>query len=329
MNFILLFFLLVLSAFFSAIETATLSLSKGKVRSFMEQNKKGSKTLYHLKQNSHRLLITLLIGNNLVNVAAAAIATQVSLNLFGNSGVSIATGITTLLILVFGEITPKSFALQNAGTLSLVFAKPMQILEFIFSPAIVVFEGITKMVNKVSGERSSRLTEEELRSLFLISREEGLLDKEATKRLQSVLDFERTTVRSIMTPKAEVISFAASLTIEKFLDSPLDSPFDRYPLYQNDPNNIVGVVDVIDVIRTLKEEKLSTKLSEIMRPTFFVKQEARLDSLLPEFRSKQTSMGVVVDENKTMVGIFTSQDIVEEIVGDIFEQEIYYSQKKE
>jgi Mg2+/Co2+ transporter CorB len=294
----------------------------------LEQKRKGAKALHQIKQNPNRLLITILIGNNLVNIAAASVTTAAAIKTFGDTGVGIATGVVTLLVLVFGDITPKTFALQNAETLALLFARPIQILEIILWPAVILFEVIASFVNKLSGEKSGRLTEEELRSVIAIGSEEGLLDKEATKRLQSVLDFETTTVKEIMTPKAEVISFSANITIEEFLDNPLDSPFDRYPLYEDDENNIVGILDLIDVVRIMKEEKLSTKLKEIMRPTFFVKQGARLDSLLTEFRPKRSSMGIVVGENKEMVGVFTSQDIVEEIVGDIFEDEMYKSNYK-
>ncbi len=235
----------------------------------------------------------------------------------------IATGVATLLVLVFAEITPKSFALQNAEAVSLIAARPVQILEFIFTPAVIIFEAITKFVNKLSGEKGSRLTEEELRSVISIGGEEGLLDQEATKRLQSVLDFEKTTVGQIMTPKASVVSFDADLTVEQFLDHPLDAPFDRYPLYEHNQSKIVGILDVIDIIRSTKSEKFSTKLREIMRPTFYVKQNTRLDEVLPLFRPKKASMGIATNQKDELVGIFTSQDIVEEVVGDILEEEMY------
>ncbi len=322
MTFLILFALLTLSALFAGIETAMLSLSRGKIRSLVEQKKKGAKALYLIRQNPHRLLITLLICNCLANTAAASIATEAALKVFGDSGVGIATGIVTLLILTYGEITPKSFALQNAEAISLLFARFIQVLEVIFTPVVTIFELLTKLVNKITGEKPNILTEAELRSVISIGKEEGLLDKEATKRLQSVLDFEGTTVRKIMTPKADVISFDAGLTVEQFLAMDLDSPFDRYPLYDKNTDNVVGVLDIIDVIRATKDEKFKLKLKQIMRPTFFVKQEERLDTVLPQFKPKKSAMGIVINDKKEMVGVFTSQDIVEEIVGDIFEEEV-------
>jgi len=212
--------------------------------------------------------------------------------------------------------------LQNSEAVSLFFAKPIQILEVIFSPVVAILEVITHYINKVSGENPNRLTESELRSVIAIGQEEGLLDREATKRLQSVLDFERITVKQVMTPKASVVSFDGNLTIEQFLDISLDSPYDHYPLYEGKPENVTGVLDVIDVMRATKEEKFSTKLKEIMRSTFYVKQDIRLDEVLTQFRPKRSSMGIVVGADGKMVGVFTSQDIVEEIVGDIFEEEV-------
>lgn len=323
LDFSLLIILLLLSAFFAAVEVATVSISKGKVRSLLEQKRKGANALYQIKQNPNRLLITILIGNNLVNIAAASVTTAVAIKLYGDSGVGIATGVVTLLVLVFGDITPKTFALQNAESLALFFARPIQILEIIFWPAVVLFEVISSFVNKLSGDKTNRLTEEELRSMIILGREEGLLDVEATERLQAVLDFETTTVRQIMTPRAEVISFDENLTIEQFLDSPLDSPFDRYPLYKDGQDNITGILDLFDVVAAMKEEKTSLKLKDIKRSTFFVKQNVRLDEILVEKRPKRSSMGIVVDDSDHMVGVFTSQDIVEEIVGDIFEKEVY------
>jgi len=323
LDLLLIIIFLLLSALFAAVEVATVSLSKSKVHSLLEQKRKGAGALYQIKQKPNRLLITILIGNNLVNIAAASVTTAGAIELFGDAGVGIATGAVTLLVLVFGDITPKTFALQNAESLALFFARPIQILEIILWPAVVLFEAIASFVNKLSGDRSNRLTEEELRSIIAVGREEGLLDPEATARLQSVLDFEKTTVKQIMTPKAEVISFNASLTIEQFLDNPLESPFDRYPLYENDQNNIVGVLDLFDVVQAMKKDLFTVKLKEIMRGTFFVKQDVRLDTILTDARPKRSSLGIVVDENERMVGVFTSQDIVEEIVGDIFEKEIY------
>jgi len=312
---------LLASAFFSSMETAMISLSKIRVRSLLNERKAGAKDLYKLKKDPHKLLITLLIGNNTVNIAAASLATSLAIKVFGDTGIGVASGVMTLLILVFGEIVPKSVAVQNAEKISLIGAKLVIFLEILLSPVLYLFESLTHLITK--SEATKTLTESELRAAITLSAEEGLLDQEAIERLNSVLDFERATVSQIMTPSAQVISFAASTTIEQFLDYIYDTPYDRYPIFEGNPKNIIGIVDVVDVIRAIKKDQFKTSLREIKKQTFFVKQNTRLDEIITQFRPRKTSMGIVVDNNNQMVGLFTSQDIVEEIVGDIFEKEVY------
>ncbi len=319
----LLLILFTLSALFSAIEIAMFSLSKSKVRSLVAENKKGATALAALKANPHRLLITVLIVNNLVNIFIAAFSTAIAIGIFGNEGVGIATGIVTFLILVFGEIIPKSVAIQNAERIALLTARPIQILEIILFPVVAFFEAFTKIVNNLAGDKKVGFSEAEIRSVISLGMEEGILDKEASERLHSVLDFEEVKVKQIMTPKAQVITFDADLTVKEFLDIVLDSPFDRYPLYENSPDKIIGVLDVIDILRIIKSDKLSTKLKEIMRPTFFVHESTRVDTVVTQSKFKGTSLGIVINDDGKMEGVFSSQDIVEEIVGDIFETEIY------
>lgn len=297
------------------------------MQALVDQKRKGAVALQNLTSNTNRLLITILVFSNLVNIAAAALMTSVFIEKFGNSGIGIATGVTTLLVLIFGDIIPKSFAIQNAERIALLSAKTLLVLEILLLPVVFFLELIAKIVNKLTGVAKSRTSEEEVRALITLGKEEGLFDQEASERLHSVLDFEKATVKKIMTPKAQVITFEASQTVEQFLDSVLDAPFDRYPLFEDNPENIIGVLDVIDVVRAVKLEKTDTKLKEIMKKTFFVKENTRLDEILTQFRDKQTSLGIVTDEKNEMVGVFTSQDIVEEIVGDIFERENYKTQQ--
>lgn len=327
MNLFFLTLFLAISAIFSAIEIAIFALPKAKMQALVDQKRKGAVALQNLTSNTNRLLITILVFSNLVNIAAAALMTSVFIEKFGNSGIGIATGVTTLLVLIFGDIIPKSFAIQNAERIALLSAKTLLVLEILLLPVVFFLELIAKIVNKLTGVAKSRTSEEEVRALITLGKEEGLFDQEASERLHSVLDFEKATVKKIMTPKAQVITFEASQTVEQFLDSVLDAPFDRYPLFEDNPENIIGVLDVIDVVRAVKLEKTDTKLKEIMKKTFFVKENTRLDEILTQFRDKQTSLGIVTDEKNEMVGVFTSQDIVEEIVGDIFERENYKTQQ--
>lgn len=327
MNFdiILLFTLLFLSAVFSAVETAMFSLSRSKIRALVAENKKGAQTLLNVKSKPHRLLIIILIGSNLVNIFTASFSTLIAIKLFGNQGVGIATGVVTLLILIFGDIVPKSFAIQNAEKVALLMAKPIQTLGLILFPIVYLFEGITNLVTKLSGDKKIAFTEAEIRSVISMGKEEGLLDKEASERLHSVLDFETITVKQIMTPQAQVLSFNAELTIDEFLDSVLDSPFDNYPLYEGSQGKIVGILDVIDVLREVKADNRKAKLKDIMGPTFFVVEDTRIDLILTQLKFKDSSMGIVTNKDGNMEGVITSQDVVEEIVGEIFEPAEYKS----
>ncbi|MBU1245577.1 MAG: DUF21 domain-containing protein [Nanoarchaeota archaeon] len=203
---ITLIILIILSAFFSGIEVALISLSMVKVRTFLRQKKKGSEALYRLKQNPHRLIITILIGNNLVNIGAAALATVIFTNIFGSSGVGIATGIMTFLILVFGEITPKTFATHNAEKVSLTVARLVEILSYILYPFVRFFEAISRLVLLPfkSGEKK-KISEEELRTIVTISKEEGLLSVEAAEMIRNILRFEKIKTLKIMTPKKDKV----------------------------------------------------------------------------------------------------------------------------
>lgn len=321
----LLLTLLAFSALFSAIEIAMFSLSKTKVRSLVDEQKNGATSLLALKSNPHRLLITVLVINNLINIFIAAFSTAIAIGIFGNEGIGIATGVVTFLILVFGEIVPKSLAIQNAEKISLLTARPIQWLQWGILPIVLIFEAFTFLANKLAGEKKVGFSEAEIRSVIRLGKEEGILDNEASERLHSVLDFETITVKQIMTPKAQVISFEANISVGEFLQNILDAPFDHYPLYEGDQEKIIGVLDVIDVLRIIREGKLQTKLKDIMRPTFFVAEDTRVDVVLTQARFKQSTLGIVINHENKIEGVFTSQDIVEEIVGDIFETAVYKS----
>jgi len=202
---IILVLLLIFSGLFSGIETAMVSINMVKAKALVKQKRKGSETLLKLKQDPNRLIITLLIGNNLMNIGAASLATLVFTNLFGSSGVGIATGIMTFLVLVFGEITPKTFAAQNATKISLTFAKPIELLSYILYPFVKLFKSISHIMLKLLESKEEKsISEEELRTIVTMGRQEGILDKESAKIMQNVLKFEGTKVTEIMTPDANI-----------------------------------------------------------------------------------------------------------------------------
>jgi len=313
--------LILLSAFFSGTETALMSIGMARSRSLVKQKKKGAEALMRLKKNPRRLLITILIGNNLVNILAASIATILFTEMFGSNGIGIATGIMTLLILVFGEITPKSFATLNSEKMSLAVARPIEVLSYILYPIVKFLEILTSLMMKLFGSKKEKmLTEEELKTVVTMGHEEGILSKEVADMMDSLVEFGEKDVDEIMTLKDEIAFVDGNLKLKDVVDYIVKTPFSRYPVYVKTKDNIVGILDVDDVLKYIKENKLNVKVKNIAREVYFVPETKDIDDLLVEFQRKETPMAMVVDEYGSVVGMVTMEDILEEIVGDIFDK---------
>ena len=313
--------LLMLSAFFSSVETALMSVSSIKVRSLVKQKKKGSEALQRLKSNPERLLITILVGNNVVNIGSAALATSIATELFGNIGVGIATGVMTLLILVFGEITPKSYAAQNAVSMSLKVARPIEILSKILFPIVRVFESLTNAMMRLFGSKKGEgLSEEELKTIVSMGAEQGVIKKKVARMMQSLIEFEHTQANEIMTPKSEMMILDADQTIGEVLDFVVRTPYSRYPVYRKEKDKIVGVADVDDILAVVKRGNLKRKVSTITSKARFVPENKEIIDLLADFEEWQFPIAVVVDEYGHVMGLVTMDDVLEEIVGDIFDK---------
>jgi Mg2+/Co2+ transporter CorB len=316
---IILVVLIFLSAFFSGIETALMSLNMIKVKSLVKQKKRGSETLHRLKQKPHKLIITILIGNNLVNISAASLATVVFTDLFGSAGIGIATGVMTFLILVFGEITPKTFASQNAQRVSLLVARPVELLSFALMPLVLFFELITKGTSWLLGSKEEKhLSEEELRTIVTMGQKEGILDKEIAAMMHNLLEFEGTKVKKVMTRNLDMHVIDGNQKLSKVLDLIVKTAYSRYPVYLNKQDNIIGVIDVNDVLKKVKNKKLDGKVRNMVRRVFFVPESKEIDDLLVDFEGKHVPMAIVVNEYGDVSGLVTVADILEEIVGDIF-----------
>ena len=313
--------LILLSACFSGVETALMSLNMIKVNSLVKQKKKGSEALHRIKQNPHKLLITILIGNNLVNIGAASFATIVFTDMFGSSGIGIATGVMTFLILVFGEITPKTFASQNAERMSLIVARPIEILSIIISPVVKFFELISRGMSRLLGSKEEKeLSEDELRTIVTMGREEGILSREAARMMQNVMDFGDTKVKEIMTPDIDVQMVDGNARLKDVLNFVVKTPFSRYPVYIGNRDKIVGILDVDDVLKYAKSNRLGKKVKDTVRKPFFIPESKEIDDLLVEFEGKDIPVAIVVDEYGHVSGLVTVEDILEEIVGEIFDK---------
>jgi putative hemolysin len=313
--------LLVLSAFFSSVETALISVNSIKVRSLVKQKKKGAEALQRLKSRPERLLITILVGNNLVNIGSAALATSITYGMFGDLGIGIATGVMTLLILVFGEITPKSYAAQNAVSMSLKVARPIEILGKILFPVVRSLEALTGfMMRRFGSKGDEALTEHELKTIVTMGAEQGIIRKQIAGMMESLIEFEKTQVNEIMTPESDMLTLEANKTIESVLNFVVKTPYSRYPVYKGDKDNIIGIADVDEILSMVKAGKIKKRVSTIAKKPFFVPEKKEIVGLLNDFEEKGVPMAIVVDEYGHVMGLVTMDDVLEEVVGDIFDK---------
>ena len=249
--------LIIFSAFFSGVETALASINNIKANTLLKQKKRGSEALYRLKQDPHKIIITILIMNNVINIGAASLATVAFTELLGSSGVGIATGVMTFLVLVFGEITPKTLAVQNAEAISLVVARPIELLSKLLTPLVWFFGVISKFMLKILGSKDAPgLSEEEVKTIVTMGAEQGVLNKEAANIMQNVLEFESTKVNEVMTPKNDMSMIDADKKLKDVFEFIVKTPYSRYPIYSKRKDNIIGVIDVDDFLREVKKNNL-------------------------------------------------------------------------
>jgi len=311
---------LVLSAFFSASEVALISVTRAKVRTLVNENRPGSDILARLKEDPNRFLVTILIGNNIVNVAAASIATAVAVSVFGDIGVGIATGAVVLLLLVFGEISPKIYATQNAEKFSLAIARPIYFLSIAFSPLIWAITKARGMRSPAQGLTEPSVTEEEIKEWIEVGKEEGAIEQDEREMLYSVLEFGDTTAREVMTPRVDVGLIDDESSLEEALQFFNETGFSRIPVYHEKVDNIIGVLNVKDVFSSMFAGKKNVSIRDLMYDPFFVPESKKIDDLLRELQLRKVQMAVVLDEYGSFVGIVTVEDILEELVGDILDE---------
>jgi CBS domain containing-hemolysin-like protein len=313
-----------LSAFFGGIEVALVAVSDVKVEELFQRGVKGAAALRRLKQNPTRMITTIMIGNNLVNVAAAAIATEIAISLFGSLGVGIATGVMTFIILVFGEITPKAYCNAHAEELSLRFARLIELLTYAFYPGVLLFEWIAKGVLKLTGTTRAKptITHEELEALVEVGAREGAIDREERAMIRGVLEFGDTTVRAVMTPRTRMFTLDADLTVGEALPLINRSGYSRIPLTEGgSKDRVVGILHVRDVLKALQRpEGQRLRLRDLARKPFFVSQETIVSDLFKEFQRRRVHMAIVIDEYGGVEGLVTLEDLIEEIVGEVMDE---------
>jgi len=318
---ILLTIMILLSAFFAMSETALLSLSKFKVRHWVDKKRFGAIYVKKLKDNPEVLLSTVLIGNNLVNTAAAAITTSISIKLFESNAIGIAIGVATFLILIFGDITPKSIGANNNEILAPIVAPVIWCLSVAIYPITKILDYFLKAINKLVGTKKIPIiTKEELKTVLKTSEEEGSIKEIEKKMIERIFDFENTTVSDVMTRKKSMVAVSSDMKIKDVLNLPTAKIYSRFPVYLKHRDNIVGIVYLKDMLKFVKDNKFDIEIKEIMKKPFFVFGSKKMDSMLRLFQSKKQHMAIVIDEKAHVVGVVTIENILEEIVGEIIDE---------
>ena len=319
---ILLLVLLVLSSFFSMSETALMSLSKIRIRHMVEEGVKGAKLVEKLIEDPNKLLGAILIGNNIVNIGASSLATSLAVKLSGgsDSAVIVVTAIMTVLILIFGEITPKSIAKQKSEQVSLKVSKPIKLCVFIFKPFVAVFTIISSVFIRLFGGDPKAtepfITEEELKTMVGVSEEEGVLEDVEKEMIFNVFDFADLQVKDVMVQRVDVTAVEVNDSYEDLLKIIKEDQYSRIPVYDDTIDDIVGILNVKDLI--IEGDKGGDfKVTEYMREPLYTFEFKKITELFNEMKKTRNHMAVVLDEYGGTVGIVTIEDLVEEIVGDI------------
>lgn len=317
---VLLVILLIMSGFFSMSETALMALSKIRIRHMVDEGIKDAKLVEKLTEDPNRLLGAILIGNNIVNIGASALATSIAIKTVGESGVGIVTAVMTVLILIFGEITPKSIAKQNSEKVSLKVSKIINILVKILKPFISLFSAISSVFIRLLGgdPKASEpfITEEELRAMVGVSEEEGVLEDVEKKMIFNVFDFADAQVKDVMVQRVDIIAVDSDASYEEVLEIIKSEQFSRLPVYNENIDDIVGVLNVKDLI-IAAQNKNGFKVLDYMREPYYTFEFKKIKELFGEMKKSRSHMSVVLDEYGGTVGIVTIEDLIEEVFGDI------------
>jgi len=308
-----------LSGFFSGLEVALVGIRKSKVEQLVRKKARGSKALQKLKSNPAKMMSSVNLGNNLVNVAAAAFATEIAIRWFGNSGLGIAIGIMTFLILVFGEITPKTYCNANAVKIALRFSPVLLIFSYALFPIVKMLEFITKGMIKITGssEQPPGITEEEIRGIVDQGLADKAIEKDERELVHGALKFDDTVIRAVMMPRTKMFTLNAKMLLFEALPLINQSGHSRIPIYGKNKDDIVGIIHVRDVLKELEQDNKMIPLEKIARKPIFASQEKMVSSLLKEMKGRQIHMAIVIDEFGGVEGLVTLEDLIEEIVGEI------------
>ncbi|WP_310605019.1 HlyC/CorC family transporter [Anaerosporobacter sp.] len=317
---IILLILLLLSCFFSSAETSLTTVNKLRIRSLVDENVKGAKTVAKLIEDPSKMLSAILIGNNIVNLSASSLATSFALNRFGSVGAGIATGILTIMILIFGEITPKTLATLNAEKLSLRYAGAIYFLTQLLTPVIFIVNHISlfllRLLRVDPNAKVSAITENELRTIVDVSHEEGVIESEERRMITNVVDFGDSLAKDVMVPRIDMEFADINLTYDELVTAFSIEKFTRMPVYQDTRDNIIGIVNLKDIF-FYQGKKEDFCLKDIMRDPYFTYEYKKTSELFVDMKKESIPLAIVLDEYGATAGLLTIEDLIEEIVGDI------------
>lgn len=312
--------LLALSAFFSSAETALTTVNRLRVRALVDDGDARAITLSKVIDDPGKLLSAILIGNNIVNISASSIATLLATDFFGSAGAGIATGAMTLLVLIFGEITPKTMASLKAEKIALSYAKTIYAIMIIFTPLIFILDllsgGILRAFGIDPDTRDDSVTEEDLRTIVEAGHEDGVLEPEEHKMINNVFDFGDHQAKDIMVPRIDMCFLSIDATYEEFMELYKEEKFTRIPVYEGVRDNVIGILNVKDLILfNPREQEFHVK--DFLRKAYYTYEFKNTSELMVEMRKNSISIAIVLDEYGATAGLVTLEDLIEEIVGDI------------
>ncbi|MBQ8184253.1 MAG: HlyC/CorC family transporter [Lachnospiraceae bacterium] len=320
--------LLALSAFFSSAETALTTVNKIRIRTMMEEGNKKAKIVFKLIDEPSRMLSAILIGNNIVNIGMTSLATVLATEHFKSAGAGIATGIVTVVVLIFGEITPKNCATSFAERLALLYATPIYAWTRLITPVSILINGVSHGIMRMFGmkpdKKADTFTEIEIRSIVDESHEDGEIESEERKMINNVFDLDDHLAKDIMVPRVDMVCLEVGTTYEETLQVYKDCMFTRLPVYEDTTDNVVGIINVKDLL--LYEDKESFRVEHILREAYFTHEHKKTSELMLEMRENSINLAIVLDEYGATAGLVTLEDLLEEIVGEIRDE---YDQEEE
>ncbi len=313
---VFLLILLFFSGFFSSAETALFSISRTRARHLAKEGGRRHHLILKMKEDPHRLLTTILIGNNIVNVGAASLATTVALSAFPHYAVGLSTGVMTFLIVVFGEVMPKSIATRNNVLIAGLAIYPIYWLSILFFPIIKFLEFIPRIAGKI--KKTPTVTEQELLTFVEVVEEEGEIKEEEKELIHNIFEFDDTNTSEIMTPRGDM--FVIEVNQELKIEDLLKSGFTRIPVIEGDLDHVIGILNIKDLFLHMAASQEDVDIRKIMRPPYFVPENKKLDKLMQQFKKRKNHMAIVVDEHGGVSGLITLEDALEEIVGEISDE---------